>query len=67
MNRPRLSIVYGNLIELAGTLVGFALIHYAPSLGDVYIKFALYLLSLACLIFFPHCLAHFITGTVVGI
>ena len=67
MNRSRLSLVYGNLIELAGTFVAFALIYYAPSIGGVYIKFALYLLSLGCLIFFPHCLAHFIVGTIVGI
>jgi hypothetical protein len=67
MTRPRLSLLHGNLIELVGTLVAFALNHYAPSLGGVYVRFALYLLSFACLIFFPHCLAHFIIGTLVGI
>lgn len=35
--------------------------------SNLFLRFFLYLIAWGCLIFFPHCLTHFIVGSVVGI
>jgi hypothetical protein len=65
--RIRIPLAFGNLTGLLGTCIAFLLVYYAASIQYSSIKFILYLLSIGCLIFFPHCLAHFIVGSSVKI
>jgi hypothetical protein len=57
----------GNGLEIIGVLVAILLVVVAPDIDDILLRFLAYLLSWGCLVFFPHCLAHFITGRLVGV
>lgn len=57
----------GNSVEDLGTVGGVYLIVVAPDVGGVLLRFLVYLISWGCVVFFPHCLAHFVTGRLVGI
>jgi hypothetical protein len=57
----------GNGIEILGIIVAITLVVVAPDINDVLLRFVAYLLSWGCLVFFPHCLAHFVTGRLVGV
>jgi hypothetical protein len=54
-------------MEILGAAVGVYLVVVAPDVNDVLLRFLVYLISWGCLVFFPHCLAHFVTGRLVGI
>ena len=67
MTRIKIPLGIGNLIEVLGTGFALYLIYAASEISDVTFRFLLYLVSWGCLVFFPHCLAHFIVGRLVGI
>ncbi len=50
-----------------GILAAISLVVVAPGINYVLLRFLAYLLSWGCLVFFPHCLAHFVTGRLVGV
>ena len=54
-------------MEVLGIAIGIYLLAAASSINAVTLRFILYLVSWACLIFFPHCLAHFVVGRLVGV
>jgi hypothetical protein len=43
------------------------LIVVAPDVNGALVRFLFYLISWLCLLFFPHCLAHFIVGRLAGV
>ena len=57
----------GNGIEVLGIAVGVYFLVAASNINVVPLRFLVYLLSWACLVFFPHCLAHFAVGRLVGV
>lgn len=57
----------GNAFEIFGTAIAIYLILAAADVNGVLFRFLLYLVSWGCLVFFPHCLAHFVTGRLVGV
>lgn len=65
--KRRISLLLGNLIEIAGVLFGISLIALAPAVPTIPLAFLLYLMAWSCLLFFPHGLAHFIVGVLVGV
>ncbi len=67
MPKRKLSLVFGNLIELAGMLFGISMIVLAPAASTVILKFIQYLLAWFCLLFFPHGLTHYLVGELVGV
>lgn len=67
MERIKIPLVLGNGIEVMGILVAISLVVVAPDINSVLLKFLAYLVSWTCLVFFPHCLAHFVTGRLVGV
>lgn len=67
MTRTKIPLAIGNLIEILGTSFAFYLIYAASDIGAVAVRFLFYLISWGCLVFFPHCLTHFIVGRLVGI
>ena len=67
MTQTKIPLAIGNLIEILGTSFAFYLIYAASDIGAVAVRFLFYLLSWMCLVFFPHCLTHFIVGRLVGI
>jgi len=65
--RLRVPTGVGNAVEVLGVLLAFYLLlstAYAPSTP---LRFLLYLISMGCFVFFPHGLAHYITGRLVGV
>jgi hypothetical protein len=60
-------LVIGNGIEVLGIAVGVYLLVAASSINAVPLRFLVYLISWVCLVFFPHCLAHFAVGRLVGV
>jgi len=60
-------LVLGNGIEVLGIAVGVYLLVAASSINAVPLRFLVYLISWVCLVFFPHCLAHFAVGRLVGV
>ena len=65
--KGRISLLFGNLVGGVGLLLGFLLVAVAPSTAAVSLKFLLYLVAWACFLFFPHGLAHFLVGRIVGV
>jgi len=63
----RLPILLGNLIEMIGLIVALTLLLLAPELHNSLHAFFLYLIALGLLVFFPHCLAHYVVGRLTGI
>lgn len=57
----------GNTVEIVGTFFALYLIFIAPDLSNTPLRFLLYLVAWGCLEFFPHGLAHFIVGRMVGV
>lgn len=67
MARHKIPLVLGNGIEILGIVAAIYLIVVAPDINNVLVKLLAYLLSWACLEFFPHCLAHFAIGRLLGV
>jgi hypothetical protein len=65
--RFEIPLAVGNSVEILGIAVAVYLIVIAPDISDVVLRFLVYLISWGCSVFFPHCLAHFVTGRLVGI
>ncbi len=63
----KIPVLLGNTIEVLGTIFALYLILTAPDVPDTFLRFILYLISWGCLVFFPHDLAHFIVGRLVGV
>jgi hypothetical protein len=67
VTRFKIPLAVGNSIGILGIALGVYLIVAAPDVNDILLRFLFYLISWGCLLFFPHCLAHFVTGRLVGI
>jgi len=69
MNRPRriINLWVGNTIEVTGTIIGFILLFSLSFITDILVKFLVIIISWMCFWYFPHCLAHFIVGRILGI
>jgi hypothetical protein len=50
-----------------GLVAAFFLAAAANDADNLLLKFLFYLLTWGCLIFFSHCLAHFVAGSLVGV
>jgi hypothetical protein len=48
-------------------VAGVYLLVVASSINAVPLRFLVYLIFWVCLVFFPHCLAHFVVGRLVGV
>lgn len=66
MPKRRISLLLGNLVEIGGLLVGICLIAAAPGIIAVSVRFLFYVVAWVCLLFFPHGLAHYLVGRIVG-
>lgn len=67
MARNKIPLVLGSGIEIVDIVVAIYLIVAAPDINNVLVRFLAYLLCWACLVFFPHCLAHFAIGRLLGV
>lgn len=67
MPRIKIPLVLGNAIEILGIVVAISLIVVAPDMNGTFVRFLFYLTSWLCLLFFPHCLTHFIVGRLAGV
>ena len=67
MGHRRISVRLGNALGAAGTVIALSLPFIAQSIQSDLPRFLFYLLSVGCLEFFPHGLAHFLVGRTVGI
>ncbi len=69
MNSPRriINLWLGNTIEVAGIIVGFILLYSLNFLTHSLLRFLVLIISWMCFWYFPHCLAHFIVGRILGI
>ena len=65
--KTHIPLAFGSLVEIIGTSLALFMIYSAANIQVSSIKLILYLLSIGCLIFFPHSLAHFTVGSLVGI
>jgi hypothetical protein len=63
----RIPLAAGNLVESVGMLLGFFLILLAPGARPVSLSFLLYLVAWFCMLFFPHCLTHYVVGRLLGV
>ena len=63
----RFPVLLGNVIEVVGIIAALSFLLLAPLLRNVLLGFLLYLIALSFLIFFPHCLAHYVVGRLTGI
>lgn len=63
----KIPTIIGNIIEVLGSLAAFYLLLIAAYQYSMGLSLLLYLIALGCLVFFPHCLAHFVVGRLVGI
>jgi hypothetical protein len=63
----RIPLVLGTLVGILGCTFAAGLVVLAPDIKDILPRLLLYLVAWGCLVFFPHCLAHFVVGTTVGI
>ena len=63
----KIPLAAGNLVELAGILLGFLLMLSAPDVLQLPLRFVMYLVAWGCMLFFPHCLTHYIVGRILGI
>jgi hypothetical protein len=67
MARLRIPIGVGNAVEVLGILLAFYLLLTAARAPSTLLRFLLYAISMGCLEFFPHGLAHYLTGRLVGV
>ena len=67
MARRKIPLILGNVIEILGVAVAILLIVAASGVNSALVRFLFYLISWACLVFFPHCLTHFVVGRLVGV
>jgi hypothetical protein len=67
MAKLRIPTAAGNLVEVAGILTAAYILAIAPKYNNVPLKLVLYLIAWGCLLFFPHSLAHYVVGTLVGV
>jgi hypothetical protein len=65
--KTRIPISVGNLVEVAGILLAAYLILMAPEVTFLPLKLIFYLLAWGCMEFFPHGLAHYVVGILVGV
>jgi hypothetical protein len=63
----KIPLAIGNLAEIIGTIFALYLIYAAADISQITLRFLFYLISWGSLVFFPHCLVHFIVGRLVGI
>jgi hypothetical protein len=64
--RLRIPIGVGNTVEVLGILLAFYLLLMAAPAPSI-LRFLLYMISMGCFVFFPHGLAHYVTGRLVGV
>lgn len=57
----------GNVIEIAGLTIAFAALYLTSLTSILILKFMALLFSWICFWYFSHCLAHFVTGKLLGI
>jgi hypothetical protein len=67
LKRFRIPLLLGNGIEVLGIVVGVYLLVASSDINIIPLRFLIYLLSWVCLFFFPHCIAHFVVGRLVGV
>lgn len=67
MVRTKVPVILGNTFEILGTLFAFYLIFTAPTVPGTLLRFFIYLVSWGFLVFFPHGIAHYFVGRVVGV
>lgn len=67
MARLRIPTGIGNAVEMLGIILAFYLLLSTPYAPSTSLRFLLYLISLGCFVFFPHGLAHYVTGSLVGV
>jgi hypothetical protein len=67
MRRIKIPLVVGNGIEVLGICLALFLLIAGGEANSILARFIVYVVSWACLVFFPHCLGHFIVGRLVGI
>jgi len=67
MGHDRISVMVGNTMGIVGTIFALYLSFIAQSFQSDLPRLFLYLLSFASFVFFPHCLAHFLVGRIVGV
>jgi len=65
--RLKLPTIVGNTVEVLGILFAFCLLLTASSVLSTSLRFLLYLIAMGAFVFFPHGLAHYITGRLVGV
>jgi hypothetical protein len=65
--RLKLPTVVGNTVEVLGILFAFCLLLTAAYVLSTSLRFLLYLIAMGAFVFFPHGLAHYITGRLVGV
>jgi hypothetical protein len=65
--KMRLSTAIGNLVEVTGLFIGVYVLVIARGFTVIPVKFVLYIVAWCCLLFFPHCLAHYVVGRLVGV
>jgi hypothetical protein len=63
----RIPLLLGNAIEILGIAVAISVIVVAPDISSLPLRFLTYLFAWVCLLFFPHCLSHYVTGRLVGV
>lgn len=67
MSRITIPLALGTVIELFGIASAAVLLVAAPAVTSPLLAFIAYFLALVCLVFFPHCLAHYAVGRLAGI
>lgn len=67
MAKRKIPIAVGNLVEVAGTLLGVYLILVVPDVDSLLLKLIVYLVAWDCMEFFPHSLTHYVVGKLVGV
>lgn len=63
----RVSILVGTIFEMIGLAIALTFLFVALHVQNLLLAFFLCLISMAMLVFFPHCLAHYIVGRLVGV
>lgn len=63
----KIPLLVGSMVEILGIVFASYLIYVAPDVSDITLRFLLYLFASGAFVFFPHCLAHFVVGRLVGI
>jgi hypothetical protein len=67
LTQVKIPLIAGNSVEILGIAGAIWLLVVASDINSILLRLLTYLLSWACLLFFPHCLAHFVTGRLAGV